>query len=155
MRKLRRLELVACGPDRPRNGHGQARSINPRRITMVERAHFRALYPEASSIERPAVRADCVDGPRPCPFVGCRWHLYLDVNGQTGTIQLNFPGVDVEELTESCALDVADRGGTPLEGVGEAMAITRERVRQIEDRALDKLIQVDGFLDLIKEGIEA
>ena len=33
--------------------------------------------------------ADCVDRPRPCPWVGCKYHLLLDVNTDTGTITLN------------------------------------------------------------------
>jgi hypothetical protein len=36
----------------------------------------------------------------------------------------------------SCALDVADQGGTTLDRVGDLLAMTRERVRQIELVAL-------------------
>lgn len=32
---------------------------------------------------------DCLDKPRPCPWVGCKHHLLLDVNEETGTITLN------------------------------------------------------------------
>ena len=39
----------------------------------------------------------------------------------------------------SCALDVADRGGVRQEEVALAMNVTREWIRQIEDRALAKL----------------
>lgn len=28
--------------------------------------------------KRPQTRGDCVDGPRPCPWVGCRHHTYID-----------------------------------------------------------------------------
>lgn len=87
-------------------------------------------YPDG--VERPKTRGDCVDGPRPCPFVSCSHHLYLDVSPKTGSIKLNFPDLDVDELKETCALDVADRGGTILEEVGALMNLTRERVRQIE-----------------------
>lgn len=59
--------------------------------------------------ERPRTRGDCVDGPLPCPWVSCRHHLYLDVNPQTGHIRLNFPGVDVADMQETCSLDIADR----------------------------------------------
>jgi len=31
----------------------------------------------------------CVDRPRPCPWVGCKHHLLLDVNEATGSITLN------------------------------------------------------------------
>jgi DNA-directed RNA polymerase sigma subunit (sigma70/sigma32) len=42
-------------------------------------------------------------------------------------------------MTETCALDVADRGGITLEEVGEIMNLTRERVRQVETAGLAKL----------------
>jgi len=85
---------------------------------------------------RPATRAACACGQRPCPFVSCKYHLYLDVNQHTGTIKLNFPDLEVWEMAETCALDVADRGGTTLEEVGAIMNLTRERIRQVEVRGL-------------------
>ena len=42
-------------------------------------------------------------------------------------------------MTETCALDVADRGGTTLEEVGAIMNLTRERIRQVEVKGLAKL----------------
>jgi hypothetical protein len=40
---------------------------------------------------------------------------------------------------ESCSLDVADRGGATLDQVGEALGVSRERTRRIEESALAKL----------------
>lgn len=87
---------------------------------------------------RPQTRADCVGGPRPCPYVSCSHHLYLDVS-ESGSIKLNFPGRDLDQLEETCALDVAERGGVTLGEIGERMSLTLERVRQIEAEALVKL----------------
>lgn len=39
----------------------------------------------------------------------------------------------------TCALDVADRGGTTLEDLGALLNMTRERVRQIEIEAIEKI----------------
>ena len=39
-------------------------------------------------------------------------------------------------MTESCALDIADRGPVTLEYIASVQAITRERVRQIELTAM-------------------
>jgi hypothetical protein len=88
---------------------------------------------------RPRSRADCVNTPRPCLFVSCKHHLYLDVNPETGSIKLNFPDKEIWELEETCALDVADKGGITLEEVGAIMNLTRERIRQVETRGLLKL----------------
>lgn len=89
--------------------------------------------------DRPVTRGDCVGGPRPCPFVGCRFNLYLDVT-KGGGIRFNFPGYEVDEMPgPSCALDVADAGDHTLEEVGDTMQVTRERVRQLEEGALRQL----------------
>jgi hypothetical protein len=92
--------------------------------------------------KRPRSRAECANGPRPCMFISCKHHLYLDVNPSTGSIKLNFPDREVWELDETCALDVADRGGITLEEVGTIMNLTRERIRQVETRGLVKLRSV-------------
>ena len=91
---------------------------------------------------RPRSRADCANGPRPCMFISCKHHLYLDVNPETGSIKLNFPDKEIWELEETCALDVADRGGITLEEVGSIMNLTRERIRQVETRGLAKLREI-------------
>jgi hypothetical protein len=88
---------------------------------------------------RPRSRSECANGPRPCLFISCKHHLYLDVNPATGSIKLNFPDKEIWELEETCALDVADRGGITLEEVGAIMNLTRERIRQVETRGLLKL----------------
>jgi hypothetical protein len=88
---------------------------------------------------RPRSRADCAGAVRPCMFISCKHHLYLDVNPSTGSIKLNFPDKEVWELDETCALDVADKGGITLEEVGTIMNLTRERIRQVETRGLLKL----------------
>ena len=81
---------------------------------------------------------------RPCPYVSCKYHLYIDVNPSTGSIKVNFPDREVWELKESCALDVAQQGGITLEEVGEILNLTRERIRQVEVRGLMKLREAGG-----------
>jgi hypothetical protein len=88
---------------------------------------------------RPRTRGECSSGPRPCPWVSCHHHLYLDVNPESGSIKINHPHLDPWELNNTCALDVADRAGITLEEVGEIMNLTRERIRQVEVRGLLKL----------------
>src|SRR3954469_22866321 len=89
--------------------------------------------------QRPRTRADCVNGRRPCQFVSCKHNLYLDVNPETGSIKLNFPDKEIWELEYTCALAVAGKGGLTLEGAGEIMNLTRERIGQGEPRGLMKL----------------
>jgi hypothetical protein len=96
-----------------------------------------------------------VEGIRPCPFVSCKHHLYLDVSSRTGAIKLNFPDLEVWEMNETCALDIADRGGTTLEEVGAIMNLTRERIRQVEVKALAKLDALEDMMalrDYVDEG---
>jgi len=114
-------------------------TIPARRLTRKERAGL-VDYPEDA--ERPRTRGECENGERPCPWVSCKWHLYLDVNRESGAIKLNFPTLEADELAETCTLDVADRGGTTLEQVADLINLTRERVRQLEFRALESLQEV-------------
>lgn len=96
---------------------------------------------DITSYQKPKNRSECLKLKRPCLFVSCKYHLFLDVNPETKSIKFNFPGKEVWELRETCALDVADKGGVTLEEVGAIMNLTRERIRQVEMRALQKLRQ--------------
>ena len=115
-----------------------ARELRRQRATGVADPELEEVIREVES-SRPRTRADCGSGPRPCMFISCKHHLYLDVNPATGSIKLNFPDKEIWEMEETCALDVADRGGITLEEVGAIMNLTRERIRQVETRGLLKL----------------
>ncbi|MCA9553578.1 MAG: hypothetical protein KC933_26300 [Myxococcales bacterium] len=112
------------------------------------------LLPEILDYERPMTRAQCREDKRPCLYVSCRYHLYLDVNPMTGSIKINFPDKEVWQLEQTCALDVAERGGITLEEVGDIMNLTRERIRQVEVSGLDKLRQGDATLETFLDGHE-
>lgn len=88
-------------------------------------------------------RGDCKGGERPCPWVSCKYHLYLDVNPDNGSIKLNYPHLGVDEIPETCSLDVADlvsekEGKAELahDEIGRILNLTHERARQIELKAL-------------------
>jgi len=94
-------------------------------------------YPD--DVDRPKTRGDCVGGLRPCPFVSCEFNLYLDVNPENGAIKINFPLLEVWELSETCALDVADAhpDGAPLPVVAASMGLSYDRTFQVVDEAKD------------------
>lgn len=123
---------------RKRRNRARARTISIRRLSKAELNRGRLLYPE-TDYWKPTSRSECKDMERPCPYVSCKYHLFIDVHPIRGSIKLNFPDVDLWEMEETCALDVADRGGITLEEVGEIMNLTRERVRQVETAGLGKL----------------
>jgi hypothetical protein len=126
-----------------RDGRFRSKTIAPKRLTRDEKRLADVLdYP--LEVLRPCTREDCQKMPRPCPFVSCEHHLYLDVNPESGAIKLNFPHLEVWEMTETCSLDVADRGGITLEEVGSILNLTRERIRQVEVRGLYKIRQANG-----------
>lgn len=72
---------------------------------------------------RPRTRGECLPGGsnavRPCQWSSCFYFLGHE--------------------KASCVLDVADQGGMTLEEVGSVFGLTRERIRQIESAALQKL----------------
>jgi hypothetical protein len=143
----RALEDLAEGPlleTGPRGGYGVRKSRTfsmkqLKRIVPVERERpGMAAALLRAELARPKTRGQCEGGERPCPFVACKFHLFLDVT-PAGGVQVNHPGLELEQLRETCALDVADRGGVTLEEVGELLGITRERVRQMEGAGLTAL----------------
>jgi|GEM_PF-2979961 len=78
----------------------------------------------------PPTRADCLDGPRPCRAILCKFNLHYDVSRKAK---------DDFELGETCALDVADRGQHTLRVVGGMLGMTREGSRTIEVSAMTKM----------------
>ena len=128
-RKVRRRE---------RRSRMRSKTIAMKRLTKEE-LRISELLPLGVEDVMPTSRGECKEGQRPCPWVSCKYHLYLDVNPDTGSIKLNFPDLEVWEMQETCSLDVADKAGITLEEVGVIMNLTRERVRQVEVRGLLKL----------------
>ncbi|MCK6551072.1 hypothetical protein L6R52_34875 [Myxococcota bacterium] len=156
--KRARLEIpedVADDEDDEKRGRRRSKTI-ARKQMLRERRRMLAqgTVPEIVDYDRPNRREECRDEKRPCLYVSCRYHLYLDVNPETGSIKLNFPDKEVWELEETCALDVAERGGITLEEVGEIMNLTRERIRQVEVSGLEKLKDGPARLHTFIDGRE-
>ena len=144
-------EAVETEPeDRPRWSRAAARrrgippkkTLAVRRITQHElaagRAELQALGAD-EPYDRPRTRGDCARVPRPCLYVACKHNLYLDVS-ETGSIILNFPHLEPGQMVpeQSCALDLADRGAMTLEDIAVVTNLTRERIRQVELKALSR-----------------
>lgn len=148
-------------PSPRQRGIARKRSVAPKKLT---RAFLRIEWlklgglpvPDLSAeYDRPRTYADCIDqglglDGAPCPWVSCHRHLYLDVNPETGSITFNFPDMEPWELKHTCANRLSERGGMTLEEVGDAINITRERVRQIEVRTMIKKMKPD----VVARGIE-
>ena len=127
---MRVSDQNAPPPSKPR------RTIRTKKLTIAERDEI-----EEDLETLPATRRDCLPGganaQRPCPFVSCGHRLCLEV-ADSGNTQLNFPGAEVDALPETCSIDVADKGGLTLEEISKMFGLTRERIRQIEFRAMKK-----------------
>lgn len=133
-KKLSRWEVCGCVTSKTRGVAGRLREgVVLHGVPLGEPI----AYPE--DVERPRARGECLNGPRPCPWVSCRHHLYLEVvNGGSAVRLPRGLGVEPEMLEPSCSLDVADGGAVTLEEVAEYLGVTRERVRQVEEMALTK-----------------
>ena len=142
MRRLSRTTSAAGAS----GGRVRARAddLDRARLSKTELNRGREPYPEEDYWRAEDARRECAEMERPCPFVACKYHLYIDVHPVRGSIKINFPDVEVWEMTDTCALDIADRGGITLEEVGQIMNLTRERVRQLETQGLAKLQDIDG-----------
>lgn len=152
-----RERCLECERDRKRDYEARREPRVRRRdaepsavVSQTElRSQVRLHVVEEPLPARPSCRAECADVPRPCPFVSCRFSLYLDVSSR-GALRLNFPALEPGEMPaeSSCALDVAERGGRLEDEVAAALNINRRWVQKIEARAFRKLQhRAAGLLD--------
>src|SRR6185436_15449349 len=58
----------------------RSKTIAMKRLTKEEMRLGALMYPPVDDEPRPQTRKDCKDAQRPCPWVSCKHHLYLDVN---------------------------------------------------------------------------
>lgn len=133
-RRSRRRREVRARTENPQRSPKQLRVLTDDDIAVLVEGE----------LARPLTRGDCVGAARPCPYVSCKYHLALDVARFTGSIKYNFPDIEIDEMQETCCLDVADQDGQTLEEVGARLNLTRERVRQIEVIALAKYQRLAG-----------
>jgi len=121
----------------------QERFRLPKRLTLHERAEMARVMNDliaAGQYHRPqhgnGVDGDCQPGP--CPWVSCRHHLKLEVDPVTGAIRDNFPGLDVDQMGETCSLRAAiaaTEDGLTQGEVGALMNMSWMRVSQVEAEA--------------------
>jgi len=100
---------------------------------------------DVSSLIRPRTRADCINGIRPCPFVGCAYHTYLDVM-PGGGIVINFPDLMPWELKCSCVLDEVANGPISWERTADVINVTRTRAQQLANQVAEKIGANDRML---------
>lgn len=95
---------------------------------------------------RPQTRRDCAAVPRPCPYVGCRYNLFLNVS-ENGSVKFpHGPDFDaMRNLPTNCALDVAEEGGIESADIGLFLAVTPNMVRREKQIALEKLAGFSGL----------
>lgn len=132
-----------CRGKKPRGGKHKSKVL-PARGRLPVLPSSREL-----GIARPRTRADCESGPRPCPWVSCSHHLLLDVR-DNGSLVLLHGHDDPAELADTCALDVADRGEHTLEEVARHFSWSRERARQVQERAQQRArvgLELEGITD--------
>lgn len=95
--------------------------------------------------DRPKTRGECEGGPRPCPFVSCRYNLYLEVHA-SGALRTAHPAREPWQVPagESCALDLADQGPQRRDTIARLLGLVPERVRQVQNAAIGALLEEHG-----------
>lgn len=125
------------------------------------------------TVKKPASRAEC-RGPGICPRVSCKFHLALEVTAaqtiQTPTKSWRLKGRTLSDQRQvnqlakdivdwllagnpSCALDLAEDDEQLLREVGDLWNVSRERIRQLESKALVTL-RKNQHLRLVHQEME-
>jgi hypothetical protein len=110
----------------------RARTINvgklPRSVKLGADSY--ELWERDHLAARPKHRGECESGPRPCPWMSCRFHTALDVDEENGSIKEVFPdfrileepdGDGLERLQAhvgTCALDIVADHDDGTGGIG-------------------------------------
>lgn len=103
-------------------------------MTRISRKKRIKRYPR---IARPQYRCECENVPRPCPFVGCKYNLFLDV--RRNKIIENFESIEEMGML-SCVLDgIDEKGHMKLEEISKIYSLSRERIRQIIEHGLRRM----------------
>ena len=131
-------------------------TLGPRELKRQYReARLQGAPPIPANRGRPKTRGDCLQGPRPCPWISCRYNLFLDVSSNGGLKFVHGEDSDPSEVqSESCALDVAAAGPHNREVIAELLHVTFERVRQIEVRGQDKMAKYLAERDVIPDNAD-
>jgi len=79
---------------------------------------------------RPKKRSQCVNGVRPCPWVGCRHHIIWAVN-KIDRLSNDQIIEKISQMPETCTLDVADKGGLTVRELAAALGVSRSWVYQL------------------------
>lgn len=93
----------------------------------------------------PATRAECINGPRPCPHLRCKYHLGSEPRAD-GTLDIR----SLSPSAETCALDLIQPGGIGQGEIADALGITQQAVDRIEFRALRKLANMKAARELLE-----
>ncbi len=99
----------------------------------------------------PETRADCAAIARPCNRYRCRYHLWVDTERRGRQHHGVAPAPTVSAGPESCALDVAERGGVNRSELVQLLPRAHyERLRQVEVRALVRVGIAIGIIEAIE-----
>ena len=99
----------------------------------------------------------------PCWYLRCKHNLLLDLDPRSGSYKITWPdladghyGDEYRALPEhTCALHEAAHGGLTLDEVGVMMNLTRERVRQIETKALHALRDLSDLVRAVDDELDS
>ena len=100
----------------------------------------------------PASRSECRNGERPCPYVRCKWHLWLVLgsdrpgrryDGRTPPTALR-PAWLENPMPPCCTLDIAERAEVlddpgSIRELAAAIGLKPSRIHDIIATALEKL----------------
>lgn len=116
--------------------NGQDISLSRRRRGFNSLRSRKSVY-SVLDVEEPKKRGDCLPGginsARPCRWASCQYHFLrprTEAEAPEGTL------LEPEPL---CVLDIADSGEKTLEEVAELMGLSKERIRQLEAKAIRKV----------------
>lgn len=123
-------------------GDEPERKRRPRRakeLVVLELVEDREQADVVLTNAPPPARTQCKDGPRPCGYVRCKWHLWhVPREDRSGRYRESMTDTIEPWTLETCGADHADRENSANQ-IGALIGQTGRRIQQIVRLALIKL----------------
>lgn len=102
---------------------------------------------------RPKTRGECVDAPRPCPWVSCRHHMLIHDIYDNGTIRINRATAESKKLDETDPLFWSDDDvASAIESLPHSCSLDAAVMGRVrKEREQSDVVETESVADAVEQ----